>query len=561
MQDNSFEQLAAEAAAGLKADSELFLDVKEELRAHLEEKADRFAREEHAPAECVALAKQSFGSPLDVAAELLAVNRGRMRLRAALRLAFAALVVPLAMLLALYVGYGRLARLNGMVMSIAGGGSMGDTLKLPTLPGMAPEDATATAPEIVRLLAGHIGNNSNILHYWEQHRDEPDGPMYYALYAEFADDFDGASYVTIMRRGEQIEPQNALYNVLLAEYYLNKGVLAQDNRELGKHGEKLPDELLDRRYLALGDAELCKAVRKPYLRTYQMMILQKRLNALPPPRLTEDYLNRFDISAAVLFPCFSHFRNLARHIPGSARLLIADGQPGEAEAVMDTWRPLTGLMLNDDTDRTLIQELVAQAVGAILSKEGADVYDRLGASARAADARAAYARLSQAKTEFRAEKSATISEVEMHKHVSLLGSILYPVFGGEPHPARTHRGAHARARADGRSSGGCDRLAAHTGYARYHAAKQTLALPPAPGVRRAHPAHAAGARAAARGAAGDALAHAALLGLFALARHRRARIWLGLYVAALHGGVAVAGDPAALAARAFNTQIYSPALR
>ena len=431
MQDTSFEQLAAEAATGLQSDRELYLDIKEELRTHLEEKADRFAREEHEAAECVALAKRSFGSPLDVAAELRSANRGRLRLRSALRIAFAALVVPLAILLALYVGYGRFARSQGFVglVGLTGKVVSGDFVKLPTLPGMAqvndPSAPPANAPEIVRQLAGNSGNAPNILRYWELHRDEPDGPMYYALYAVFAND------VASLKRGEQIEPQNALYNVLLAENYLKQGVLAQDDRTAGKHGEKLPDELLDRHFFALGNAELLKAARKPYLRTYQMVILQKRLNALPPPRLTEDYLNRIALSAAVLFPYFSRFRDLARNIPGCARLLIADGQPREAEAVMDTWRPLTGLFLNDDSDRTLIQGLVALAIGCILSKEGAEVYDQLGATAKAADARAAYARLSQVKTAFRAEKPNTISEAVMRQHISLLGSILYPVFGGE----------------------------------------------------------------------------------------------------------------------------------
>ena len=110
MTNQSFEDLAKEAAAGLKSDPELFLDVKQELHSHLEDKAQYFASQGKSEEESAELSRQSFGSPMDVAAELVDANRQRMKLRGLLRLAVGALVVPLAILLALYVGYGRFAR-------------------------------------------------------------------------------------------------------------------------------------------------------------------------------------------------------------------------------------------------------------------------------------------------------------------------------------------------------------------------------------------------------------------------------------------------------------------
>ena len=443
MQDNSFEQLAAEAASGLQSDRELYLDVKEELRAHLEEKADRFAREQHDAAECVALAKQSFGSPLDVAAELLAANRGRLRLRAALRLAFAALIVPAAILLALYAGYWRIARVQVILsqFDLAVWHDYGlNSLKLPKLPllGINRETA-ATGPKLLNELYGKGNNAPTILHYWELHRNEPDGPMYYALYALFADNSHEASYVAAMRRGEQIEPQNALYNVLLANYYLNTGVLPIDNKVKKPH-EIPTDDLLDRRTFELGNAEVLKAAGKPYLHTYQGVILQKRLNALPPAQFTEDYLNRLCISASVLFPYYSKFRNLARTIPGCARLLIAENRPREAEAMMDAWKPLTRQILHDDTDSTLIQKLVALAIGTLLSHESACVYDQLGATEKARDARATYTRFIEAKARFLQMDTGLGTKDLLKKSGSALGSMwgmsIYEEPGAPPPTAR-----------------------------------------------------------------------------------------------------------------------------
>jgi hypothetical protein len=102
--DQPFDKLAEQAASGLKGDRELYLDVKQELRSHLEEKAEKFANEGHAEDESAELAKKSFGSPLDVAADILDANKRRMKLRALFRLAFGALVVPVAILLALHLG-------------------------------------------------------------------------------------------------------------------------------------------------------------------------------------------------------------------------------------------------------------------------------------------------------------------------------------------------------------------------------------------------------------------------------------------------------------------------
>jgi len=45
MQDSTFEKLAADAAAGLQADQEVYRDITQELYGFLEDKADRFRRE------------------------------------------------------------------------------------------------------------------------------------------------------------------------------------------------------------------------------------------------------------------------------------------------------------------------------------------------------------------------------------------------------------------------------------------------------------------------------------------------------------------------------------
>jgi len=442
MQEPSFVKLAADAAAGLKADREVYRDVTQELQSFLEDTAERFRREGHSDEEGVALAKQAFGSPLEVAAELLNANRRRLKLRAAFRIAFGALLVPLAILLALYVGYGRFARLQAMNEMTrrftSSDGEAPPSLHFPTVPffGFEP-DAWSQVKGDIHLLVGTPSTAEDIYRYWEAHRDEPDSRSYYAYYAIFVWPPSGATpisaddqrYVAAMRQGERIEPDNALYNVLLAYFYLSRGMTATSERS--SSSRELGDEMRDRRAFDLGLAELRKGAAKPYLRTYQTLVVYKKLNALPPPVLTEDYMRQIAFAASELFPHLARYRTLARKIPGCARLLIAEGHPADAEAVMDTWRPYAE-MLTRDSDTVLIQTLVAQAVGIIMMKEGADVYAQLGMVGKAQEARTAFERLQTIKEEWRKNANVSSWHESLQQHGSRMTAMLLPVFGGGP---------------------------------------------------------------------------------------------------------------------------------
>ncbi|HEY3378854.1 MAG TPA: hypothetical protein VGL77_15320 [Armatimonadota bacterium] len=431
MSEPSFDQLAAEAAAGLKGDQELYRDVTEELRGHLEDKSAYFTRQGHDAAESVALSKKAFGSPLDVAAELLEANRSRLKLRAALRLAFGLLIVPLAILLALYVGYGRMARLQRIFAWTSSITEGWQSFKLPTLPFMdAPIKEPYVSEQGVLQQPDDFPREAPALRrYWESHRNREDSKEYFAYYALFAWPPNEAD----MRLGEQLEPQNALYRLWLAEDALTRGISVQDNKHK-EHGKRCTDVVLDRKALAAGIAELQAAVTKPHLRTYQMQILRKRLNAMPRPMFTEDYFQRIAVDASELFPHMARYRDLSRKIPASARVLLAEGHRAEAEAVMDTWKPLMRLLLQDNAN-CLIQVLTVQACGLTLAEEGEEVYAQLGAHAKAREAHGVLVRLMQLR-----EKRHGHSDNEyeafrklLDQHGSILSRIMFPVFGGIDH--------------------------------------------------------------------------------------------------------------------------------
>jgi|GEM_PF-1443506 len=435
MQEPSFDKLAADAAAGLRADREVYLEISGELRTFLDDKAERFRQEGHNEEESVELAKKAFGSPLEVAAELLNANRRRLKLRAAFRIAFGALIVPLAIVLALYLGYGRFARLQAMD-DIIDEFTYSEQQKLSFLPTMPffgfDKNVWDHYKSDIRLLNGRMEPAEDIFLYWDAHRNEPESHIYYAYYALFLPRLpinaaapDAAQrYVDAMRRGERIEPENALYNILLAEYYLWRGMIAAAERS--KIDVIQGDEMLDRQYFDLGLAELRKGAAKPYLRTHQSRVLRKKLDSLPPPILTEEYLRNLTLVASELFPHSIRFRSLALKIPGCARLLAAEGRTSEAEAVMDSWRPYAELLAHD-SGRELFQAISTRSIAVSMATEGAEIYEILGKPDKMWAARDVQVRLQAVQKEIAKGQA---RQVSIEQRGSRMAAIVLPVFGG-----------------------------------------------------------------------------------------------------------------------------------
>jgi hypothetical protein len=434
MQEQSFAQLAAEAAAGLKGDRELFLDVTQELETHLEAKEAFFTRQGNSAEESTALAKKAFGSPLDMAAELLAANKGRMRLRSLLRLTLGALVIPLAIVLALYLGYGRFARLQTIYASFAQtvyGFGQNTIDKLPTLPYFGVKLTENTAIDTQALSLAHNQDAMRQLYrYWQAHRNEQDCRVVYANYAELADlgqkraTSDDPAYLAILHLGEQLEPQNALYPLLLTQYYLDRGMQARE-----ENGNE-PDTVIDRQAMTQGITALYQAVKQPYLHTYHAECLHKVLNALPRPLLTEDYYRNLTLSCSQLYPEFMKFRDIGKKIPACARLLIAAGKTAEAKRLLDTWKPLT-LLLARNSEGILITNMVAENMGETLTKTVSPVYAQLGASTEAQTSLSANQRLTQIMQTWRtAGDSNRAVQSMLDQHAAKLAKLMMPVGAG-----------------------------------------------------------------------------------------------------------------------------------
>ncbi len=418
MEDRPFEDLIEQSAAGLKVDPEIYLEAKRELRSHLNEKQERFEREGHTPEESTELARKWFCSPMDVAAELLSANRNRMKLRSLVRLAFNAVIVPLVIVAALYVGYGRAARGQAMVSSFNPG--MVET-RMPT----GPFFRVPPTPDIVRVV-GSKATAADIRSYYDAHRSDPDAYIFYAHYAANLDSrqVNGEDYVRALRFGESLEPKNALYNMLLTHYYLERGIVAGTDK--GRfNGQLGTDDILDREAMDQGIAEWRKATRKPYLRTHLREVVRKALEATAPPVFWEDYPEYRQLSFAGAFRLYPLERDLTRKLPGCARILLSEGHRQEGKRLMDSCRVLPSLILKDSD--TIIDGLVVLALETIIARQSSEFYQKLGDKQTAAKLQAAEERLRAVKTRSRSSAPGTYGQLAP-QYGSYLSAIMGDIF-------------------------------------------------------------------------------------------------------------------------------------
>jgi hypothetical protein len=426
-----YQNLLDDATAGLKDDPELRLDVRAELASHLDAAAALYAADGHDAAASADLAAKDFGSPVEVAGELLAANKGRMKWRALARLFLRAVVVPAAVIIAVVIGYGWLARVVNLVRQVnTVTYSLPALSKISALPAIPryrnPRERQALA-RFTALTPNPFENehpsDEQRRRQWLAHRQSPDGPKYYAYYAgqlripkapdwwrqgnwgvpntippwkqqpspDAPDDVppppphddalaqqqriitDFRHFEGELRTGEKLDPDNAIYHYRLALAYLMHSMVASAEMAVV---EPQPDELYYLPDFNRGVAELERAFAKPYLATYHGEMVRDRLALLPPAYASEDYLLRYQASMWELFPELAQTRSIARKYSGCVRLLVRQGRRQEAEQLLQGWDRLPVQMTR--SANTAIELLVANALMAIQGETAAEGYDSIG---------------------------------------------------------------------------------------------------------------------------------------------------------------------------------------
>lgn len=268
--DARFEKFIDEVTTGLQADPELRLQVAAELADHLDETARQFDAEGESAEESAEHACRAFGSPIDIAGDLLEANRLRLRWRARLRLAVRAVLIPISLLVALLIGYSGLIRvlqiysqMYTMDVDETTAAEVNFIQSLPSIP-----LSHIPTPENARFLKETApANRAHFRDIWLAHRGKTDGRLYLGRYLVYSPLIEKPELIASdLQEAMRLDPQNALYPYQLALIHLNRGIseIPNSDPKLFYHYYTIAD----RKAFNRGIEDIRMALQKPMMTDY-----------------------------------------------------------------------------------------------------------------------------------------------------------------------------------------------------------------------------------------------------------------------------------------------------
>ncbi len=425
MSASDIDRLADVSTEGLKDDTELRLDVRQELVSHIEESVTACRNSGIDEKQSIAEGVKAFGPATDIAAELVSANRSRMRIRQLVRLAVRALLVPASLMIACWVTSdtvttGRVMTQIGAFDSIPDDSHMQQILCLDEM----SEDAAF-------LFFGDSSLETDLERQrsiWERY---PTNRIFFGNYITVLmanrqlNDMDDLRYFEQeIRRGEELDPENARYNYLLAALMteMSSGFekVSSDDDE-----EEMVLSIQDRALLDRAMAEMLKGGEKPFMDTYSTRMQALRLAELPEERSMAQRVARMAFVAGTFMPDLTKHRSIARTSSEYARLLIEEGKKKEAIPYLEACLPLAHKSF--ENGETLVESFVAFVIAGMASNNAA-VLERIGEPERAAKL---LARSEAVTAVFRAYRARVRNEDNnidelITKHGSILQTMLMP---------------------------------------------------------------------------------------------------------------------------------------
>lgn len=368
----------SEVTAGLRADPELQLDVRAELSSHIESVADEQQRQGRSEVESVEVALKCFGKPTDIAADLVSANHRRMKFRAWIRTVAQVILVPAAILLAIWMTIDTVQRVRvyAAIASLANVNSSPwsspwETIESRACRGwrLSPRDRTIVFGDWAR--TSRVDQAKAV---WEL---DPTNRVFYAHYLRARTSYDRADWAGLeqdLQKGEDSDPDNALYSYLLAGLMVDRSC-EWKNEVIGTNSVRTfivkDRDLLDRAMVRLRQAN-----NRPRYQTYAPEMMVLRMSLIPRSRNLEQELTRIGILAGALLPEVSLHRNLVRASIAYGEMLVKEGKTDEAVPYLQAWCPLAEGITRDSW--TLIEVLVASALADIGEKEALPVLESIG---------------------------------------------------------------------------------------------------------------------------------------------------------------------------------------
>lgn len=329
-----FDPLLDRVTRRLQTDPELRLEVEHELRTHLEESAKEFRAAGRSEDDAIAEASRALGNEEVLAEQLWQANRRRMGTRKIARWAIGGTLVPAASVIAMSTAWTTLLSL-ALLVSIVSSGTTSDSV----LGQAAARRVLAHVPKDERFMVQsdddaqqHAARAEAILHRL------PNDPSAYANYAlaqltiKLDKDDNVDDLLSILKRGESVEPDNALYPLLESAVLFKHSTKIDSNGDAALEyrcatGSMVPFvvsriSVTNQQRFDDAKAAFRSAAERKYLDAHTMDMAKRQFDVLPANSLDSQLL-RVSLACQILLPQLQSMRDAFDQI-GSVAITAAE---------------------------------------------------------------------------------------------------------------------------------------------------------------------------------------------------------------------------------------------
>lgn len=366
--DERIEHYLAAATAGLRADRELELEAQAKLRSQIETQlaaaVKTVAGDEATAADPVARVLAGLAPAATVAAELVAANGPRIKRRARLRRLGRWLLIPAAVLAALYAAdptpLVNMLTVDDAVIDKLGWredappkwSALITLAKTSWYPGNWPKQSPKLTPDQLLILKGDLRRTDKAQQQraiWEAY---PENKVYYHNYLTqrqrrlLTSDLDSDNAWAIAAdEGRKLDPANARFDYILARRLLEQATTIDAKRTSkdasGRQQYALSWTIKDRSKLDQAMGLLREGLAKPEYRRYGREMVQERLRLMGPPQnMADNWDQTMMVIATTTTADRLDLRTLANASVLYASQLVQEGRTAEAEPFLNAWRTL-----------------------------------------------------------------------------------------------------------------------------------------------------------------------------------------------------------------------------
>ncbi len=438
MDKAKIEKLLNNLTLGLKADPETRLDVKSELRSHLDAKIEEGIKAGLSEVESEEQALKSFGDTIQISDGIADANSSKMSFKARLKVFAGILLVPAVIICALISFDPSSLQVSLSPEQLVNSTTCFDTKSNNKIFWFFER----YTPDEKLILYGDKSKKSRTGRQkaiWERF---PDNKAYLANYiiTLLSQKTDKPKWrkemSAALETAKQKDPGNALYNYLAAGLMLEKACTSKSKRiyikfqkESGQREYKTEYsiKIKDRRLMNQTIEEYLRGTKKKYFKTYITDIVDERFDIMGFPKTVAENIRQIAVSAGILLPHISYLRNIPRSLWLYAEILQKEGNSKEALRIIKPWK-IYLKQITEDSD-FLIGILVDAAVTKLARQIIPQIYIKAGKIKSANIAEYELAQIIAPNNKWREDARKYSIDKKLFEKTSILAGMLLPALG------------------------------------------------------------------------------------------------------------------------------------